>query len=125
MELSFITTCDSKRNLQKTRVAHTDLYFDCGVELAQSQQQQRPPAAHKQDTGTHSVLPHARTYAQCGGKQNAGKTRLRAEALPGPGHCVLKEERLILPLEPVMRKTLRTLGPKTDPEAASEVLECA
>lgn len=34
---------------------HTDLYFNCGVELAQSQQQQRPPAAHKQDTGTYSV----------------------------------------------------------------------
>lgn len=55
------------------------------------------------------------TYAQYVASKMQ-ETHLRAEALPGPGHCILKEERSILPLEPI---TLRTLDPKTDPEAAS------
>lgn len=63
---------------KKTERHTTDLYFNGGVELAQCQQQQRPPAAH---THTHKIWAHILLYqmhthiicTECG-KQNAGNT---------------------------------------------------
>lgn len=61
-----------KTQSPKTRALHTDLYFNCGVELTQSQQQQRPPAVHKTGHGhIFCFIPRTHTCAECR-KQNAG-----------------------------------------------------
>lgn len=65
----------------------TDLYLNCGVELTQSQQQQRPPAEH---TRVYNAGYFTHRYVTW----KMQETHLRAEALPSPGHRILKEERL-------------------------------